>query len=90
MTQLRYEAHINPQAWRNDYAISVDPPGQTSWDCTDYVVADSDLKTRVDEEIMLNGYFLDRSDEFFYDPANPEWVKHWQGPFTITVKPKLS
>ena len=35
---------------------------------------------------MGDGWVLDASDIFKDDPAAPEWVRKWQGPFTIWVR----
>ncbi len=78
----RYQAHFDPQAWVNDYAVSVDPEGEQTWDCTAFASDDTDYTARV----LGNWDGLDRDDVFIGDPAAPEWVRNWHGPFTITIE----
>jgi len=87
----RYRATFDPQAWINDYAVSVDPEGETAWDCTAFVTSPPDRLDGFGEAAVLaaieaDGYFLDRDDVLKDDPAAPEWVREWAGPFTITVE----
>lgn len=85
--KAKFIARFVPQAWLNDYAIEVDPMGDTVWDCTrefdslseeyrNYLICgmDSDGFEVVDDSDCLKG-----------DPDAPEWVREWQGPFTIYV-----
>jgi hypothetical protein len=81
----RYEARFDPQAWINDYAVSVDPEGETEWDCTAFVANRPD-RADIDKAIDRDRYWLDRDDVLMGDPAAPEWVRKWRGPFTITVE----
>lgn len=67
-------AHFQGEAWVNDNAIPCDPEGPADW------TVSSDLATRV---VVRNG--IDNDDVLKDDPAAPEWVREWQGPFTITV-----
>lgn len=85
----KYVATFDPQAWMNDYALSVDPEGDTDWDCTEavreFVGADGGLM----KPFRLMNYgddYLDNDDILKSDPAAPEWVREWSGPFTITVR----
>jgi hypothetical protein len=85
----RYIATFQPQAWQNDYAIPVDPEGTTSWDCTAFVgepanadYFDTETRQEIYEEI---GGWVDKDDVLKGDPAAPQWIRDWQGPFTITV-----
>jgi hypothetical protein len=89
---MRYLARIDPQAWVHDYAMSVDPPGETTWDCTDFIAklpnwCKNATREKIDQGIQLRGYFLDRDDVVAADPAAPAWVRGWSGPFTITIEP---
>jgi hypothetical protein len=83
---MPYKAHFDPQAWINDYATTVDAEGEQTWDCTAFIEADAELKAEVDKAIENEGYFLDCDDVLMGDEAAPQWVKDWQGPFTITVE----
>jgi hypothetical protein len=87
MTSLGYTAHFTPEAWQGDYAVEVDPEGPREWDCTAYAGQ---------HRAYLAGLFLeatgeppdgvlDRDDVFKADPAAPQWVREWRGPFTIRV-----
>ena len=81
-----YRAFFDPQAWINDEAVTVDAEGEQTWDCTAFVKADATLKAKIDKATNDGGDYLDRDDVLFSDPAAPEWVKKWDGPFTITVE----
>mgnify|MGYP001597314909 CR=1 FL=1 len=39
MSEKRIIAEFVPQAWVNDYAVTVDPEGETEFDVTDRIVA---------------------------------------------------
>ncbi len=84
----RYTARFVPQAWVNDYAITVDAEGDTEWDCTAYVEAHRDYYDRMVERSIFDDEALDINDVFFHDPAAPEWVLKWHGPFDIFVRPE--
>ena len=88
MTAVRYIARFQPEAWINDCAIAVDPDGPTEWNCTAFVTPDvrayldGCVKRRDDD---LASGVLDDADVFIDDPAAPEWVRRWRGPFTIQL-----
>lgn len=87
---MRYIAEFQPEAWVKDNAIPVDPEGKTKWDCTAFVEANKDLKTKINEALKKNNEsfaapFFDRDDVLKGDPAAPAWIRDWSGPFTITV-----
>lgn len=82
-------ATFTPQAWVRDGAIEVDPEGPGSWDASAYAAQHEDYVTKlrnnpfasdVDDEI------LDNDDVFHADPAAPEWVREWKGPFSIRLR----
>lgn len=88
-TDSAFRATFDPQAWIGDEAVSVDPEGPTSWDCTAAVRADWDyfaglFGDRPDLDLAMYGV-IDNDDVLQRDPAAPEWVREWRGPFTITV-----
>lgn len=58
-----------PQAWQDDYAIPVDPEGDTSWDMT--------------VETLPRRYSL-ANDALREDVRAPQWVQDWVGPFEVT------
>lgn len=72
----RYTARFQPEAWVNDYAITVDALGPTEWDCSAFV-EQADPKWR--EATLIRG--CDHDDILRLDPAAPEWVREWSGPF---------
>lgn len=76
----RYTATIEPQAWQNDYAVPVDPPGPVSWDCTEAVYDSPEYYATVQATVGQ-----DRMDYLRDDPAAPPWVGEWTGPFSICV-----
>lgn len=83
---LIYEATFSPEAWVNDYAIPVDPEGDTKWDCTAMVEANASYFAMVFGDRDSLGGYIDRDDVLKSDPAAPEWVREWCGPFTIRVR----
>lgn len=62
---------FHPQAWLNNYAIEVDPEGDTMWDCG-----------TVPETVEDDSY---ESDDLRHHPNAPQWVKEWSGPFWIEI-----
>lgn len=79
---MKAVATFTPQAWVRDYAIEVDPAGPTEW------VTDFEGLTREQSEAILEtGH--DTSDLLKEDPAAPEWVRDWPGPFEIHVREYL-
>ncbi len=83
---MKYVASIDPQTWVNDYAFSVDPPGDTDWDCTPFVQAHPNLFDGLGAALAEWGEWLDRDDVLMDDDAKPAWAGEWSGPFTITVR----
>lgn len=69
-----------PQAWVNDYAIDVDPQGDQTWEASaGYLSAMRELGDQAFESSTYE------SDEWRNDPAAPEWVREWQGPYWVEV-----
>lgn len=86
----RYIATFSPQAWINDYAVSVDPEGETTWDATEYVkeqlregvfrgneVSQQFAKEWLEETLEHGDY----DDILRTDPNAPQWIQDWHGPF---------
>jgi hypothetical protein len=76
-------ATFHPQAWVNDYAIAVDPEGETEWEVTEEEI--SQAMTEFDstrEEVMVADEY--QSDDFRYSKNAPEWVRNWSGPFYVS------
>lgn len=83
----RFVARFYPQAWVRDNAIEVDPEGDTEWDVTiEFATLPSDYRAMLLEEIDRHDEALDRDDVLKGDPNAPEWVREWQGPFSIYVR----
>lgn len=84
-----WQAHFQPQAWQRDYAIDVDAEGEQTWDCSAYA-AENQMYLN---ELLLKRHLLnevdvevtDNDDVFQDDPAAPEWVRNWSGPFHLTL-----
>ena len=83
-----YIAHFTPEAWQQDQAIEVDAEGPQEWDCTAWAQQHPDYMDRI--TMLARGGdtdgVLDRDDLFQSDPAAPQWVREWRGPFTIRVR----
>jgi hypothetical protein len=89
----RYTAWFTPEAWVNDQAVEVDPEGPQEWDCTSYANLKRDYLARLEAHSEpLDGPHgaVDNDDVFKGDPAAPEWVRGWRGPFTIRITRKLA
>lgn len=80
--QPRYRATFVAQVWNNDYAVRVDPGCPVQWDITPAYL---EKMLRLYGPEVLENYNYS-SDELRYDPAAPEWVREWQGPFEVEVK----
>jgi hypothetical protein len=88
--KIRYLARFTPEAWIRNQATEVDVAGPQEWDCTilalthlDYLAA---VAARRHESLDDGEGVLDNDDVFRDDPAAPEWVRSWTGPFTIRVR----
>lgn len=82
------EAHFSPQWWIGDHAMDVDPLGPQTWDATEAFydpTLDEGYRTELAAEIMERGVALDHMDWFQDAPGAPEWVRSWQGPFSLTL-----
>ena len=67
------QIRFHPQAWVNNYAIEVDPAGET-----DFEVPDSDVPPSMKDNTH-------ESDQLRSHPNAPAWVKDWYGPFWIEI-----
>jgi hypothetical protein len=92
----RYRARFQPQAWIRDYAVDIDPEGETQWDVTPEHLA------RLVGVAMRHRFYplsfedalreatetsTDLSDELREDPAAPAWVRAHRGPFYCEAWP---
>ena len=83
-----YTARFRPQAWVRDEAIDTDlPAGETGvWDCTAFARQNLRyLDEMAEQHGEQDGTVLDADDLFRVDPAAPQWIREWSGPFTIRV-----
>ena len=70
-------AEFTAQAWLRDYAVSVDPQGDTVWDAT----FDARLGGRKDAQRVL----AFDADEYRSSPLAPKWIRDWSGPFEVQL-----
>jgi hypothetical protein len=92
----RYQAEFSPQAWQNDYAIPVDPQGETTWDVTEFVekILDEGLYRGTEIKREYAREWLDATlergndhdDVLWQDENAPEWVRNWSGPFDTYLR----
>jgi hypothetical protein len=75
LVQSEVTVRFTGQGWVNDYAIDIDPEGDTDWNVSD-ATADA-IQPALDRGSDLD--FV-KGDRFA-----PEWVREWQGPFEINV-----
>jgi hypothetical protein len=82
----RMTAHFQGEAWINNYAVAVDD-AEAEWDCTAEAHTERGaayLATLTDDDDL--GGVVDNDDWFAHDPAAPELVREWRGPFTIRIR----
>lgn len=72
-------ARFFPQAWQNDYAIDVDPEGETLFDVTAEILALGEEKALALKDNR------EQTDSLQNAMNAPEWIKEWKGPFYIEV-----
>lgn len=83
MTDSDHRAYFHPQAWINDYAIEVDPEGVRRWTVSQEHLDKIRSEHPDSIEALYDSSFV--SDEVRHDPAAPEWVREWSGPFWVEV-----
>jgi hypothetical protein len=66
---------FHPQAWQNDYAIPVDPEGETEFQ----------VEASAIEGLQDDTY---ESDDLRFHRNAPEWIKEWSGPFYVEIQRK--
>ena len=64
-----FVAEFRPEAWLHDNAIPVDAQGDTIWEVTKAFL-------RID---------AGDHDDVTRDPAAPDWIRAWSGPFTLAI-----
>jgi hypothetical protein len=83
----RFEATFTPQVWLGDQALEVDPHGDTTWDCTDeFKQLPIGYQAQLACEMSDSGVGHDIDDALKSDPAAPDWVRNWSGPFEIYIR----
>lgn len=84
-----HRATFSPQAWQNNYAVPVDPEGETIWVVSKQALAAwKETFIRPDSPIEEGDLYDNPAicDGFLDDPAAPEWIRSWRGPFDIYVE----
>lgn len=76
----RVIATFNPEAWMNDYAVPVDPQGDTLFDVTFEILL---MGRAAAAELDDDNY---DTDELRYAVRGPDWIRDWGGPFTVHVE----
>ncbi|MHD0644400.1 hypothetical protein ACYPKM_02035 [Pseudomonas aeruginosa] len=76
-------ATFEPQAWVDDYAIPVDPEGETTFDVTPEILVMGKAAAMKIEDGR------ESSDDFQFAQNAPAWIKKWKGPFRISVKDEI-
>lgn len=73
---MGWKARFVPQAWINDYAVDVDPMGETDWELPE---ADAlEALPEAQSTCADLDYLRD------HDGA-PDWVRNWNGPFRVEL-----
>lgn len=80
----RYIATFHPQAWVNNYAMDVDPQGETTADITEHMLT---LNERDRELAMVPD--REESDWLRWVTGVPAWWDDWSGPFYISVDERV-
>lgn len=78
---MRYIATFTPQAWINDYAVTVDAEGETTWDVTEHL----NTLSPADRQAVMKPN-TDASDTLREIETAPAWIRNWSGPFMIEVQ----
>jgi hypothetical protein len=77
------QATFHPQAWVNDYAVEVDPEGETQWEVTEGEIEAVCKEYDVDRQRAMESDQYE-SDQFRFSQNAPQWVRDWPGPFYIS------
>lgn len=81
-----HKALFVPQKWIDDDAVRVDAEGQAEWIVSQRYLENWDAyaaKLGLDDSVLYESTAY--NDEFKNDPAAPEWVRLWRGPFEVEV-----
>jgi hypothetical protein len=89
-----YRATFTPQAWIRDWAVEIDPEGDTEWIVTPAFLARlvgwHMRRYGMDFDSALarcTGQSNDSSDGLRDDPAAPAWIREHRGPFYCEAEP---
>lgn len=80
----RIIATFIPQAWVNDYAVTVDPQGATTFDVTETILRIGEARARALRDDQHE------TDELRTHAAAPQWVRDWHGPFAVNVEQSIA
>lgn len=76
---MKLKCTFIPQAWQNDYAIEVDPEGETQWEVT--LLEMVELTDYTDPDKLKEDDYA--RDELRHTKEAPQWVRDWAGPFEV-------
>lgn len=79
----RYVAHFQPRGVVNGEEVQVEIEGPQEWDCTAFAASLQGYVDRLTPDPY--GWRFDWRKAFKLDPAAPEWVKAWSGPFYLWI-----
>lgn len=71
--------NFNPQTWVRDYAMSVDPEGDTVWE-----VSKAEFLTAFPDEATFDAEHQLR-DDLRLEGTAPKWIRDWYGPFEVEL-----
>ena len=76
-------ADFHPQAWQKDFAIDVDPEGETEIDITfEILTMGADAAGAIKDSSQ-------EADLFTTAALAPYWIYDWKGPYNITVQDEI-
>jgi hypothetical protein len=78
---MHYIATFHPRARTKNFTVNASPPGPDQWDVCAYLQSLS--KAERAECLAPQSAVADRLKT---DPAAPQWVREWRGPFHVTVE----
>ncbi|MDE1675464.1 hypothetical protein [Nocardia gipuzkoensis] len=71
-------ARFQPQAWINNHAVDTDNDSPNQWTVSPALIPQT-------LRVILTGSASADLDFLTEDPAAPDWIRHWRGPFNITI-----
>jgi hypothetical protein len=70
---------FRPEAWQNDYAVTVDAEGEDTWE-----IPCSELRALFPTEEDFHEDHNER-DALHYDHRAPKWIREWSGPYEVEL-----